>query len=178
MISETKVTSLASIFRSAIVSAKTDGCFSHLPPFDRFPHACCGSTSYLLAEFLQTKGIKSIWVSAVRDDWSHAWLIIDDERIKKTQKRFYTPPDEIQLVLKGYGSENLVFVNSNYPWNDIKNGLIVDITADQCDDCDEEVYVGYRNNFYNSFDFRDAHNYDGLNDARLYEIYGIIKNHL
>jgi hypothetical protein len=61
-----------------------------------------------------------------------------------------------------------------------KNGIIVDITADQFVDCDIEVYVGQKNSFYQSFDEDFRHKYyetlDGgsLNTDRLWTSYKII----
>ena len=34
--------------------------------------------SYLLAEYLYRNGIETIWYSAQRGDWSHAWLVVKD----------------------------------------------------------------------------------------------------
>ena len=181
MISDEKIAKLANNFRSAIVTAKENGCFTinNHYPFNKFPQACCGNTSYLLAEYLKTKGIPSIWVSAVRNDWSHAWLVIKDERVRLPQKQTCVPPADIQQVLKAYGSENPICEKTGYDWNDIKNGLIVDITADQFEDFDEEVYVGYLNSFYNGFDFRNAHDCNGIqDDDRLSRIYEIINEYL
>ena len=100
MVLQEEITKIARHFRSAILAAKKDGCFgiSSYYPFNKFPHACCGSTSYLLAEYLETKEIPSIWVSAVRKDWSHAWLVIKDERVLPKQNQTYVPPADIQMV--------------------------------------------------------------------------------
>ena len=74
---------LASAYRAAICSAHQDGRFVNDIPFKSFPQGCCGNTCYLLAEHLRQVGINTIWYSTERRDWSHAWLVVKDERVKE-----------------------------------------------------------------------------------------------
>ena len=84
---DSEIRKLSSRFRSAIVAAHKDGKLSSDVIFSKFPHGCCGDTCYLLAEYLRSYGIETIWYSAERGEWSHAWLVVKDERVNKpTQK--------------------------------------------------------------------------------------------
>ena len=68
--------------------------------------------------------------------------------------------------------------DSTYNETDLSNGLIIDITADQFEDFDEPVYVGGLDYFHNSFVFVQAHDYEGLENGRLYHLYMTIKSYL
>lgn len=37
--------------------------------------------------------------------------------------------------------------------HDLNNGLIIDITSDQFDDCENPVYIGQMDDFHQTFDF-------------------------
>lgn len=52
----------AGIFREAIIAARDENLFRKDISFDRFPRGCCGDTCYLLATFLRTKGVKTLYV--------------------------------------------------------------------------------------------------------------------
>lgn len=93
---------LAGQFRRAIESAHSKGLFVHDIGFDDFPTGSCGDTCYLLAEYLKGFGIESIWYSAERDKWSHAWLVVKDIRVKQPTPRFFEAPDDIRDVLNIY----------------------------------------------------------------------------
>ena len=67
---------------------------------------------------------------------------------------------------------------TGYTVEDLQNGLIIDITADQFDDFDIPVYVGYMIPFHSTFEFRQAHNYDGLRDGRLINLFRMIERYL
>ena len=70
-----------------------------------------------------------------------------------------------------YGG-NSKFDNVRYTEEDVCEGLIVDITADQFGE--EYVYVGYINDFYRRFEFREASEYSGLGSERLRRLYSLI----
>lgn len=169
-------------FRSAVEAARDAGEFSSDITFNHFPRGCCGDTSYLLAEYLRHHGYETIWVSTERGDWSHAWLVLKDGRVKAPTPRTFEWPEELQTIVKGYGvaePEKAIGV-TRYEAEDIENGLIIDITSDQFDDWNNPVYVGYMNPFHQSFDFVQAHDYDGLNDldGRLRRMYWTIQGYL
>ena len=75
-----RIEQLAKEYRSAIENAKNDGLFDSDFSFRHFPHGCCGDTSCLLAEYLRGEGVDTIWYSAQRGEWSHAWLVVKDRR--------------------------------------------------------------------------------------------------
>lgn len=97
---------LATKYRNALEHACRDGRFSYDFSFKKFPHGCCGDTCYLLGEFLKRKRIETIWYSAQRGDWSHAWLVVKDNRVSDPTPRTVSWPKEIQAVVAGYGVEN------------------------------------------------------------------------
>ena len=129
---------------------------------------------------LREREIETIWYSTRRGEWTHAWLVVKDARVKKPTPKSFSWPEELHEVLAGYGvqtPEKEVDI-TRYEEDDLHKGLIIDITADQFDDFDIPIYVGYQDSFHQSFDFAEAHDYDGLNDGRLYSLYRTIKGYL
>ena len=59
MYSINQIEELATIFREAIVKAKSAGEFDDDVVFKNFPSGCCGDTSDLLARYLLNNGIKT-----------------------------------------------------------------------------------------------------------------------
>lgn len=165
-------------FRFAIDAAKQSHSFHDDLCFNRFPNACCGDTCYLLAEYLQSKGVKTIYVCGDDRGQSHAWLVVRDHRITIPQPQFWTPPNEILSILNEYS--NNAYVNpidvTHYTEPDIINGLIIDITADQFGYV--PVYVDYIGSFHKQFIFDSAYDYDSLGTPRLRRIYKTIIAHL
>ena len=169
---------LAEQFKSAIEVARDSGLFVGAP-FENFPHGCCGDTSYLLAEFFRSKGLESVYVCG--EDYSnqtHAWLVIKDEHINIPKPDYFDIPDDIRTVLNSYsnGAYSTPIDISHYTEDDVMNGLIVDITADQFGE--SPVYVGYSCNFYRRFEFREASDYADLYNCRLRYIYQTVLQHL
>ena len=74
---------LATKFRKAIDMALEAGEFAGDSIYRRFPRACCGDTSDLLAQYLLDKGIKTEYVCGTYrgktdgNGQSHAWLMVD-----------------------------------------------------------------------------------------------------
>ena len=74
---------LATQFRKAIDMALEAGEFDNDSIYRRFPRACCGDTSDLLAQYLLDKGIKTDYVCGMywgKTDGNgqfHAWLMVD-----------------------------------------------------------------------------------------------------
>ena len=177
-----EISKLALKFRKAIEAARDADRFTSDFSFRKFPHGCCGDTSYLLAEYLKEHGFETVWVSTSREDWSHAWLVLKDGRVEEPTPRIVEWPEEIQTIIKGYGvkeQEPPVDI-TQYEEEDITGGLIIDITSDQFDDCNERVYVGCIDSFHRSFDFIQAHDYDGLSDynGRLRRLYRIVQQYI
>lgn len=167
---EDEVYNLASIFRSAIISAKDEGYFSRDYSFNHFPRGCCGDTCYLLATFLKSYDIQTIYVWGDYGMQSHAWLVVNDERVKLPKTRQINMGTECEALLRLYGNESGYPKEiTNYQARDLSNGLVVDITADQFGE--PPVYVGKRNAFYQKYLFRGAHICDGVSDYRLNEAY-------
>lgn len=175
-----KIQQLVSRYRAGIDAAHADGRFCTDSSFNKFPRGCCGDTSYLLAKYLQGYGIGTIWYSAMRRDWSHAWLVVKDARIKQPTLKSFSWPRDLYFTIDGYEMqvpEEKICI-ARYEEDDLAGGLIIDITADQFDDYDIPVYVGYPDAFHQSFDFIQAHDYNGLNDGRLFSLYQIIKEYV
>ena len=97
-----KIQQLAKQYRAAIEAASDDGRFSTDISFKNFPHGCCGDASYLLAEYLRECEIETIWYSTRRGEWTHAWLAVKDERVKKPTPKSFSWPEELHGVLAGY----------------------------------------------------------------------------
>ena len=170
---------LATKFRNAVEFAHSKGLFDFDDSLDDFPTGCCGIVSNLLAEYLHRKGIETIWYSSERGDWTHAWLVVKDNRVASKKTRHFTWPEHLIDVVESYGIQQpeAEVEISCYEANDFKNGIIIDVTGDQFDDCKIPVYVGYLDDFHQSFDFIEAYDYDGLND-RLLVLYKIIEEYL
>ena len=171
---------LTVIFRQAIEKAKDAGEFDNDIAFWRFPRYCCGDTCYLLAEYLSVYGIRSIYMEMNRGDCSHAWIAIDDGKIKDPRTITYEFPDEIQIVMEGYSASNFPSKGSytKYEIDDFADATIVDITADQFPDFEIPVFVGSMRSFQYSLEFRNAHLIEGLGSARLERLYQKIKQYL
>lgn len=77
------IAQFATRFREAIDLALEAGEFDSDSIYRRFPRACCGDTSDLLAQYLLEKGIKTdyvcgtYWGGPDENGQSHAWLIVD-----------------------------------------------------------------------------------------------------
>lgn len=168
-----RIEQLVRDFRIAVDTAHSRGLFANDIRLKNFPKGCCGDASYLLAEFLQRKGVESIWYSAQRRDWSHAWLVIKDTRVMKPTLQVFSWPESLREVVVKYGVEHPEQETdvTSYEFDNLRNGLIADITGDQFEDYNSSVYVGYLDLFHQSFDFIQAHDYNGLNDRRLRNLY-------
>ena len=171
-----QIYSLASTFRSAIESARDAGDFKDDFSFYHFPRACCGDASYLLAEYLYRCGIETIWTSMERNG-SHAWLVVKDKRVKEPTPKSFSWPEELRVVIAGYGVEEpeKEIDVTHYEEDDLKDGLIIDITADQFPDYDIPVYVGTMDSFHKKYEFIQAHDFRGMGTARLESLYSKIE---
>lgn len=170
----------ANSYRNAIIAAQNDGRFIGDLCFNRFPLGCCGDTSYMLAEYLLEKGIKTIWYSACRKNHhGHAWLVLDDTRISKPTPSFSSLPKEIQPVMRVYGAANpdVAIDITHYEAENLCDGLFIDITGDQFRDYSIPVFVGQTDRFHSSFEFVQAHDYDGLT-PRLEKLYRIVERYI
>lgn len=168
---DTVIVGLAKRFRSYIETARETGLFSK-DTFNYFPKGCCGDSSCLLAEFLRSKGIDSIYVwSEDNTGQTHAWLVVKDDRVTVPVPQFLEIPDEIRTVLNSYSNEAYATPVdiSHYEEYDVENGLIIDITADQFGEV--PVYVDYIGGFHRRFEFQAAHDFEGLGDSRLIDLY-------
>lgn len=180
MVSIEKIAEYATTFRTALYSAYQDGMFIKDIRFRTFPRGCCGDACYLLAEYLRRAGIETIWCSTERNYWSHAWLVVKDERVKHPTTRTFFWPEELEADLKAYGIEHPEsgIELTNYEPSDFTEGIIVDITGDQFIDYDKTIYVGEADGFHKSFEFVDAHDISALKDERLCKLYQIVEEYL
>lgn len=177
---DSQIKKLAIKYRSAIEAAHNDRLFANDIGFDDFPTGSCGDTCYLLSEYLRLRGVDTIWYSAQRNDFSHAWLVVKDKRVKQPTPRAFLWPKELRDIVAGYGVEHpdQEVDITRYEFEDLQSGLIIDITGDQFVDYDIPVYVGYLDQFHKTFNFNQAHDYDGLNDGRLCGLYRTISAYL
>lgn len=173
-LTDTQIYQLACRFKRAIEEARDSGCFSKDLVFGDFPHACCGDTCCLFAEYLRNKGVQTIYVWGDCGDQSHAWLVIKDHRICEPKKRSYAVPDDMREILSIYNGKPMdsVIDITRYEEDDLIDGLIVDITADQFGEI--PIYVGKTDDFHRHFLFENATDYCNLGDMRLNELYSTI----
>lgn len=175
-----KLYELLKIFKTAIINARDDRSFSDDITFYRFPYACCGDTSYLLAEFLREYSIDTLYVwGTASNRQTHAWLVLKDNRVLDPTPSFYEHPDEIKQLLLSYGCDvpDGPIETTKYEETDIVNGIILDLTADQFNQ--QDIYVGHINHFYKQFRFESAHIHNGFGDnIRLEKLYRIILEHI
>ena len=87
---------LASIFKSAMIATRDEGFFSIYNDFSHFPRGCCGETCYLLASFLREHGIDTLYVWGDYRTQSHAWLVVNDNRVKLPQRK--SPQFEVNIM--------------------------------------------------------------------------------
>lgn len=168
---------LAQIFKEAAVSAYQAGLFQDDICFRHFPTGCCGDTCYLLASFLLSRGIETIYVCGTYRGQSHAWLVIKDNRVKEPTPEFYYPDKSYVHILGQYGGEVSGSIDiTRYKARDLTYGLIIDITADQFGE--PSVYVGIRNSFYKKYTFDFAHVCKGVENYRQENLYKLIASHL
>ena len=175
-----KIKEYASAFRYALYSAYQDGKFIDDVRFRTFPRGCCGDVCHLLAEYLRRAGIETIWYSTERNDGSHAWLVVKDERVKPPTTKLFNWPEELEADLKTYGIEHPEsgIELTNYEPSDFTEGIVIDITGDQFKDCGEAIFVGKADKFHQSFEFVNAHDISALNDERLCKLYRIVEEYL
>ena len=166
-----KIVQYATEFKDTMMNLRDSELFVKDDVFFQFPNACCGDTSCLLAEYLVSKGIPTLYVWGDYEGQTHAWLVVNDERVFLPTPQNIVLPKEIKNLYDSYGG-NSKFNNVRYTEEDVCEGLIVDITADQFGE--EYVYVGYINDFYRRFEFREASEYSGLGSERLRRLYSFI----
>lgn len=168
---------LAYMFKSAMLAAQYEGLFEGDDIFCRFPRGCCGLTCYLVATFLKDNDIDTIYVWGDHRDQSHAWLVVNDDRVKAPTRRYIHVENEFAQLVNQYGGDITGPIEDiSYKARDLTNGLVIDITADQFGE--PSVYVGKRNEFYRKFAFRDAHICDGVYNDRLRNLYRTIVSFL
>jgi len=168
---EKEILLLVNDFRRRIDKAYKKGSFKNTS-FEDFPTQCCGIASRLLAKFLDSYGVKTIFISAEEFDTTetHAWLVINDGRIGAPRNCFHDVPDDIIALMGSYNNQSYDEIRcaTRYFKEDLEYGLIVDITGDQFGE--ESTYVGQMDEFHQRFEFINAHEYDGIYDSELYEI--------
>lgn len=161
---------LVKMFKDATVSARDAGQFQNDISFYNFPKGCCGDTCYLLASFLLSYEIETIYVCGTHGNQSHAWLVLNDSRVKQPTPEFYYPENEYVQILGKYGIESDGPIeHTRYKARDLTYGLVIDITADQFGE--PSVYVCSRNDFYRKFKFDFAHACNGVDNSRLRNLY-------
>lgn len=170
----------ARCFRNALVTARDDGRFDKDHSFYHFPRGCCGDTSCLLAQFFLDYELKTVLYHASKSDYTHAWLVVNDDRISKPSPTSYCFPEEILQVIKDYSAEEpkAVINTTHYVKEDLAQGLLIDITGDQFANYSKPVFVGYMDAFHSGFEFDEADDFDGLHGFRLKELYKIVQEYI
>ncbi len=168
---------LVSKFRKALEVVHEKGFFDHDVVFQNFPIACCGNASDLLAEYLADNGFSTVYVCGDCEGQTHAWLILKDEHIHGPQSYIWDISEEVRNALISYTGGEYVnqIETAYYQYDDLKEGLIIDITADQFGET--PIYIGYSNSFYKKFEFEIAYDYKGL-DSRLMRLYKLIISYI
>lgn len=170
IMTDQKINDLAYIFKSAILSARDEGLFDKDICFYHFPRGCCGDTCDLLASFLKSHGIPTIYVCGDYKQQSHAWLVVNDDRVKSPRSHFIETGTDYLKLLGQYGQKISEPIKiTYYEAEDLRNGLIIDITADQFGE--PSVYVGKQNRFYKKHNFCEAHVCKGVCNSRLSDLY-------
>lgn len=174
---EQTIFELAQAFKAAAESARDAGMFRDDICFRHFPVGCCGDTCNLLASFLLSHGIETIYVCGTYRGQSHAWLVLKDNRVKEPTPEFYYPDKRHIHILGQYGGEVSCPIDiTRYKARDLTYGLVIDITADQFGE--PSVYVGIRNSFYKRFTFDFAHVCKGVENYRQGNLYSLIASYL
>lgn len=158
------------MFKSAMLMAQDEGVFEGDDIFCRFPKGCCGDTCDLLATFLKNFDIETIYVWSDYGRQSHAWLVVNDDRIRTPVRRYVDVGDEYTWLVAHYGGTISGPIEyTRYRARDLTNGLVIDITANQFGG--PSVYVGERHDFYRRYTFHSAHICSGVSDRRLRDLY-------
>ena len=172
---DNRIRSLVNSFRRKIDRAQRKALFVDTM-LEEFPTQCCGVTSRLLAEYLLGNGVETLWISAEEfgTHETHAWLVVKDDRIDSPRSCFDDVPNNIIGLLGAYGGGNSESIREStcYEEENIKNGLIIDITGDQFNEA--PVYVGCMDDFHKRFDFVAAYEHEGLPHEEYAELYDII----
>lgn len=183
---------LATEYRGAIVKAFENNEF-HRGPFNRFPDACCASASDLLGRYLKEHEIPTKVVSGSDKNTTHAWLVLDDEVLKKNLKEDERTADvesiqKMKSIIKIYGYDNGNKSGTVHPYHDfefiLRGCTIIDITGSQTQfRTDSEyfnysipVYVGKADDFHKLFDIMDINDFY-VNDY-LDDIYRTVQKYL
>ena len=104
--------------------------------------------------------------------------MVKDNSIHIPAPKYYTMPNETKKLLEelfGEAIPNEPIDISKYEESDLAKGILIDITADQFGQ--GSIYVGPLDHFHRKFDFDFAHDYDGLEDGRLFRLYDKIINY-
>ena len=177
-----EIRKLVTEFRSAIVRANEKGDFENDIGQHTFPDASCGTASELLAEYLLRHRFKTLLVQLTRDHGGHVLLVIKDDRVKEPTQRGTRLPDTVLDAYRSYGGNtNGYFNETRYEEEDVIDGVIVDITASQFPDYkeyyDDPVFVGGVDQFFSTFDFIRADEYDHLPDV-MQEQYKLVEQNI
>ena len=141
-------------FRKAIEAVRDNGGFDN-NFFKDFPYYCCGTASELLAVYLANNGIKTLYISAVLGEDSHAWLVVADDELYKKYA--------VSRNFDDVGYDML---------EELRGRVIIDITADQYKDrvdmgCyNVPVFIGEPDDFHKKFTVDCIGDYVGI--ANLY----------
>lgn len=167
-------------FRKAVDLAKQKGLFSDDNCFSVFPHRCCRDASLLLAEYLKRNEINTILYSAANDTDTHAWLIVNDDRIQEPNANRFSLPEDVRSILSFYSGKEIdsTIINEGYSKENLASALIIDITADQYENYYSTIYIGFFDDFHDGFDCRIAQDFDGLGEGRLSNLYDLIEPYI
>ena len=178
---EDRIFRLALQFREAIEKAKRSNEFEYSNVFFGFPCGCCRDTSDLLAAYLYENGIRTMCVSGGTPDWTHAWLIEENDYSLKMRKQEREESIRYQEMIESHscGHSYLSAINAinsgaffeyEHKQTDYleesRHHLVIDITGDQFKDKEEylnyneRVYVGEMDAFHSLFEISSIYEYD------------------
>ena len=120
----------AALFRQAIEQVNISE-FSMSPWFKRFPRACCGDASNLLAKYLMVQhGIETTYVCGWHEGQSHAWLEYNSLIIDITADQFEEVSENALVTTdKTFHSRFLNQRHSDSDFNNFNPASVVRFTA-------------------------------------------------
>lgn len=156
--------------RKALENARDAGCFIGNVWMENFPHASCLRATELLAEYLRRNGIKTIIVQGSEEEWTHAWLVLNDRDIQPEEQVTHFPPKIVE-TLRSYGADpdfSGTVINTQYEEEAIRRMTVVDITIDQFGPQYSAPYIGPELVLHQKFSITEAKEYKGGCEMRLY----------
>ena len=156
--------------RKALENARDAGCFIGNVWLEKFPRASCLRATELLAEYLRRNGIKTIIVQGSEEEWTHAWLVLNDRGIQPVKQVTHLPPKIVE-TFRSYGAGpdlSDTVTKIQYEEEAIRSLTVVDITIDQFGPQYPAPYIGPELGLHQKFSITTAKEYKGGCEMSLY----------